>query len=58
MHQHTEVTDVYLNELLKVNDKEDKTEQYWFRHRNNLETPQHTHLFRNEYLTNWWNFKH
>ena len=30
MHQHTEVTDVYLNELLKVNDKEDKTEQYWF----------------------------
>ena len=29
MHQHTEVTDVYLNELLKVNDK-DKTEQYWF----------------------------
>ena len=30
MHQHTEVTDVYLNELLKVNNKEDKTEQYWF----------------------------
>ena len=30
MHQHTEVTDVYLNERLKVNDKEDKTEQYWF----------------------------
>ena len=30
MHQHTEVTVVYLNELLKVNNKEDKTEQYWF----------------------------
>ena len=30
MHQHTEVTDVYLIELLKVNNKEDKTEQYWF----------------------------
>ena len=30
MHQHTEVTDVYLNELLKVNNKEDKTEQNWF----------------------------
>ena len=51
-HQHIEVTDVYLNELLKVNNKEDKTEQYWFQHRNKLETPQHTHPFRNEYLTN------
>ena len=30
MHQHTEVTDVYLIELLKVNNKEDKTEQNWF----------------------------
>ena len=30
MHQHTEVTDVYLIEPLKVNNKEDKTEQYWF----------------------------
>ena len=30
MHQHTEVTDVYLNELLKVNNGEDKTEQFWF----------------------------
>ena len=30
MHQHTEVTDVYINELLKVNNKDDKTEQYWF----------------------------
>ena len=30
MHQHTEVTDVYLNELRKVNNKEDKSEQYWF----------------------------
>ena len=30
MHQHTEGTDVCLNELLKVNNKEDKTEQYWF----------------------------
>ena len=30
MHQHIEVTDVYLNELLKVNNKEDKTEQYRF----------------------------
>ena len=30
MHQHTEVTEVYPNELLKVNNKEDKTEQYWF----------------------------
>ena len=30
MHQHTEVTDVYLNELLKVNNKTDKAEQYWF----------------------------
>ena len=30
MQQHTEVTDVYLNELLKINNKEDKTEQYWF----------------------------
>ena len=30
MHQHTEVTDVYLNQFLKVNNKKDKTEQYWF----------------------------
>ena len=30
MHQRTEVTDVYLRELLKVNNKEDKTEQNWF----------------------------
>ena len=30
MHQHTEVTEVYLNELLMVNSKEDRTEQYWF----------------------------
>ena len=30
MHQHTEVTEVYLHELLKVNSKEEKTEQYWF----------------------------
>ena len=30
IHQHTEVTDVYLNELLKVNNKEDNTKQYWF----------------------------
>ena len=30
MHQHTEVKEVYLNERLKVNKKEDKTEQYWF----------------------------
>ena len=29
-HQHTEVTEAYLNELLKVNNKEDKTELYWF----------------------------
>ena len=27
MHQHTDVTDVYLIELLKVNNKEDNTEQ-------------------------------
>ena len=30
MHQHTEVTDVYPNELLNVINKEDKTEQYGF----------------------------
>ena len=30
MHQHTEDTDVYLNELLKDHNKEDKTEHYWF----------------------------
>ena len=30
LHQYTEVTDVYLSELLKVNKREDKTEQYWF----------------------------
>ena len=30
MHQHTEVTDVYLKQLLKVNNEEDTTEQYWF----------------------------
>ena len=30
MHQHTEGKDIYLNELLKVNNKIDKTEQYWF----------------------------
>ena len=30
MHQHTEVTEVYLNELLKVNNREDETEQNWF----------------------------
>ena len=30
MHQQTEVTDVSLNELLKANNKEDKTEQDWF----------------------------
>ena len=30
MHQHTEVTELYLNELHKVNNKEDKTEHYWF----------------------------
>ena len=51
MHQHTEVTDVYLNELLKVNKKEDKTEQNWFPTPGQPGDPQHTHLFRNEYLT-------
>ena len=30
MLQHTEATDVYKNELLKVNNKNDKTDQYWF----------------------------
>ena len=30
MHQHTEVTEVYLNELLKTNNKDENTEQYWF----------------------------
>ena len=30
MHQHIEKTDVYLNELLEVNNRKDQTEQYWF----------------------------
>ena len=30
MHQHTEVTDVYSNELLKVNNKNHKMEQNWY----------------------------
>ena len=30
MHQQTKVTEVYLNELLNANNKEDQTEQSWF----------------------------
>ena len=30
MHQYTEITEVYLDELPKINNKEDKTEQYRF----------------------------
>ena len=30
MHQHTENTDLYLNQLMKTNQSSDEQETYWF----------------------------
>ena len=58
MHQHTEVTDVYFNELLKVNNKNDKAEQYWFPTTEQPGDPKFYTPMHKRKSKNYWKYKH
>ena len=60
MFQLAEGTVVCLNEVLKINNKDYNTEQYWFAtpEQQQLQVnQQHSHLPKNKYLMSYWNYK-